>query len=334
MANIDYSILICTYNPDERLLQRCLNAVLLLQHEGISREIILVDNNSTVPLETLPYVRACMEREPAMKVINVKEQGLTHARMGGIEAAGGKYIVFFDDDNEPDSGYLQELKKLHTAYPQVGAWGPGNIWVDFIDGVDPKLESFARQIFQERHNEQTVFDNAAAWQDAYPYGTGLCMRADILNDFAAAIKQGQFTLTDRKGNSLSSGGDTQMVLFCIRSGAYAGVSPALKLQHMTPGKKANPLYMRRLVFGTGVCYATCMVEVFPSFRSKVEADCISPAKFTRKTFKKVLKMVFSTSPLKKYDLVYYLASVCGNYHALNKPWPAFVQSVLRALRVI
>ena len=53
---IDYSLIICTYNPDERLLERCLHAVHQLNLENISSEVIIVDNNSTIPVSGLPCI--------------------------------------------------------------------------------------------------------------------------------------------------------------------------------------------------------------------------------------------------------------------------------------
>ncbi len=329
---IEYSILICTYNPDERLLARCLNAVLRQDIEGISREIILVDNNSSVPLGELAYIREFLQKAPDMRLITVKEQGLTAARIGGVETASGKYIVFFDDDNEPETNYLQELKRLHTAHLQVAAWGPGQISVDFIDGIDKRLEALARPMFQERHNEQLAFASLPEWQGCYPFGTGLCLLATILRDFIAATKQGRFTLTDRKGNNLSSGGDTQMVLYAVSTGASAGVSPGLRLTHIIPAKRANHGYMKRLVYGTRLCYETCLVQVFPEYRAKVQGNYISAAKFVRRTAKGYARLLFKRSPGKRYELVNYIGGVAANYLVLNKPVPRFVKLVLKCLR--
>ena len=64
---LDYSIVICTYNPDERLLRRCLKAVHNLDVNDITMEVILVDNNSQVPVETLYYVREYLAKIRSMK---------------------------------------------------------------------------------------------------------------------------------------------------------------------------------------------------------------------------------------------------------------------------
>src|ERR1700710_3017592 len=97
--DIDYSIVICTYNPEERLLKRCLDAVHNLDTEGITTEVILVDNNSAVPISTLRYVNDFSKRTPFVKTIMVPAQGLKNARIAAIKEAKGRHIVYFDSDN-------------------------------------------------------------------------------------------------------------------------------------------------------------------------------------------------------------------------------------------
>lgn len=333
-TGIDYSIVICTYNPDERLLKRCLNAVYALDVTAVNREVILVDNNSTVPLDTVPYIQEYLARIPEMQIITAKEQGLTFARMAGIEKAKGNYVLFFDDDNDPDHNYLQELKRLNSQYPQVAAWGPGNVWVDFTDGVDEKIKPLAMPVFQERHDGKITYASERSWQSCYPYGTGLCLEITLLKEYIAGVKQGKFTLSDRKGNQMSSGGDTQMVLFCISKGAAAGVSPELKIKHMIPGKRANLAYLKRLVYGTSICYDICALQVFPEYLDDLQARTISGAKFRRKIVKKYLKTLLQNNPQKTLDLIVYIGAVSGNFIALGKPIPQAAFSVLKLLKAI
>jgi len=330
---IDYSVLICTYNPDQRLLQRCLVAVKDLQRNGITTEVILIDNNSTPALQSTPYIQHYLNQVPDMQLLNVTQQGLSYARMGGIAAARGKYIVFFDDDNEPDSAYLLALQQLHAQYPQVTAWGPGQVQVDFIDGVDPALEPIARPAFQERHEEKVAFAAAHEWQACYPFGTGLCMPAATLKGYIDGGNAGRFTLTDRNGESLSSGGDTQMVLFGIQSGGAAGIAPALKITHIIPGKRTSPAYLKRLAYSTSLCYATCVAQVFPEYRQQVISELKPPAKFSRQSFKKFLRLLLAGNTLKQCRLAAEIGDMCGRYLLLQKPVPGLVRMIIRLMKL-
>ena len=331
--NIDYSIVICTYNPDERLLKRCLNAVRNLNTDGITTEVILVDNNSLVPVEGLPYVRDFVRTHPAAKTIMVAVQGVNYARIAAITEARGKYIIYFDYDNEPESNYLQELKKLNAKYPQVAAIGPGDVTVDFIDGIDKSRESYARIAFQERHEEAIKFSSVREWQSCYPFGTGLCTYTFLLKEYVTLSRQGKFTMPGRKGSELSSGEDTQMVLLCISKGYFAGVSPSLQIKHIIPKTRANDKYLQRMAYGTAICYETCLLQVFPEHKNKLKHKIISNSKFSRQTLKKFIKTRFGTDPDKVFDLIQFIGLNAGTYLALHKPVPPLVKRVVKFLKL-
>src|ERR1700744_633351 len=286
----DYSIVICTYNPDKRILKRCLDAVSNLKTENLAIEVILVDNNSTIPLKGLDWVNQYLEKIPGMQILTVLQQGVKYARMAAIEIAQGHHIVYIDYDNEPESDYLLELQKLNVQYPQVAAWGPGNVTVDFIDGVDSTLYEYAKIAFQERKDDKIAFSNDHDWQSHYPFGTGLCTNSNLLKEYVELAKAGRFTLPGRSGDQLSSGEDTEMVLLCVSKGFNAGVSPTLKLKHIIPGERANFNYLKRLAYGTSLCYHTCKVQVFPEYRKEITKCIISPFRFVRYSIKECFKL--------------------------------------------
>lgn len=330
---MDFSLVICTYNPDVRILERCLQAVQNLDASGLSTEILLVDNNSTTPLSTLPCVQAFAKACPQMELLLVKQQGVQYARMAAIERATGTHIVYFDYDNEPQPGYLQALQVLTTAYPRVAAWGPGQVEVDFIDGVPEAISGLAYGAFQQRHETEVRFASEPEWQSCYPFGTGLCTKAFLLKQYVAQAQQGMYTLEGRNGNKLSSGEDTQMVLLCIKEGYAAGVAPSLALTHIIPGSRANARYLERLLYGTFVCYELSLLQVFPGLRSKLEARLMAPARFARQSWVRWVKWRLKPKQQKKFDLIHFLSVNAGAYAALNKPLPGVVRRIIDRLAV-
>lgn len=331
--NLDYSIVICTYNPDERLLRRCLRAVGNLNVQGLSTEILLIDNNSSVPLNTLPYVQQFLTEMNNLRLITEPAQGLTPARMAGVSAAKGEVIVFFDDDNEPEQNYLQELAFLNREYGHVTAWGPGVIDVEFIDGIDPVIEKFARSTFQERHDSRIEYANTVEWQRCYPFGTGMCVRTEFLKRFEALVSGGSFTMPDRQGNSLSSGGDVQIILTCVKEGKAAGISPGMKLRHIIPGKRANFDYIKRLLYGVYLGGSISRLEVFPEYKEVIIRKLIPASRLSRKVFKKYIKMRFKNKPEKVFDFVMYIAAEAGLYLALGKPVPGIVTGFAKRMKL-
>lgn len=330
---IDYSIVICTYNSDERLLRRCLSAVCDLNKDGLGVEILLIDNNSIVPLSTVPYIIECIEKTDAIKIIVEPKQGHTFARMAGISAAKGDHIVFFDDDNEPESNYLQELASLHRKAPHIAVWGPGNISVDFIDGIDLNIKNYAAGIFQERRELYMNYANLRTWLDCYPYGTGMCVKRPFLVEYVKLVNERRFTSTGRKGKKLSSGDDVQIVLHCISRGMGAGVAPELKINHIIPGNRANGTYIKRLIYGACVEGSINILEVLPEYRIFLSSIQVKPFKFSRRVIKGYLKLLFQKNPEKAFEFIKYTAFNYGVYLALEKPVPFVVPWVIKKLKL-
>ncbi len=107
---MDYTIVVCAYDPDERILTRCLKAIENLNTQNLQTEVILADNNSPFILEEMSYIRAFLTSIKNMKIIRVLEQGVKFARMAAIRLSQGRHVVYIDADNEPDLDYLQQLK--------------------------------------------------------------------------------------------------------------------------------------------------------------------------------------------------------------------------------
>jgi glycosyltransferase involved in cell wall biosynthesis len=331
---VNYSIIVCTYNPDERLLKRCLSAIADMKMIENTAEVILVDNNSQTPIKALDYAIEFLKNINTAKIIEEQRQGLSYARMAGLKASKGKWVIFFDDDNEPEADYISTLNELHYRYPHVAAWGPGIVDVDFIDGVNEELKGFATIAFQYRNENQTIYSNQPSWQSCYPFGTGLSIRRSYCENYFSLLEKGIFSLADRKGDALSSGGDTQMVLFCISNGVAAGVSPCLKLVHMVPGKRTSFSYLKKLTFGTSVCYSTCIVEVFPGQLFELQRRLVSERKFIWKALKKWALLIFNSKSRRVFKLIEFLGSVAGDYYACGRPLPRTVVWILKRLNVM
>ncbi|MFC6102660.1 glycosyltransferase [Olivibacter domesticus] len=331
--SVDYSIVICTYNPDERLLNRCLTAVINLEKTDITFEVILVDNNSAKPVEQLACVQASINKLKNFCILHVTKQGVGHSRMAAIKKASGNYIVYFDYDNEPQCDYLLELKKLNNQYPEVAACGPGNIWVDFIDGIDRNIESYARTAFQEKHIPRFSFSNIKEWQDIYPFGTGLCTKSSLLREYVEEVNIGKYTMPGRTGNKLIGGEDTQMVLHCLRKGYFAGSSPSLNLKHIIPANRANISYLKRLIYNTSLDYHTCLLQVFPEQKENLETSCMSEAKFSRRSLKKFLRVMFASDQTKIFDFIRFIGINEGLYKAIEKPVPRLVHKIVSFLKL-
>lgn len=98
------SVIIPMYNTS-KYLQNCLYSVVNQTYKNL--EIILVNDGSTDNSKTI--VKKYAEKDPRIKIINQKNQGLSVARNTGIEKSTGTYITFVDSDDEIDLDMIEKM---------------------------------------------------------------------------------------------------------------------------------------------------------------------------------------------------------------------------------
>ena len=97
------SVIIPCYNS-EKTLRRCLEP--LLKGAFTDFEIILADDGST---DGIADVCRQLEDSRIHLLLAEKNEGVSHARNRGLEAAQGDYVAFVDADDSLDANYLQIL---------------------------------------------------------------------------------------------------------------------------------------------------------------------------------------------------------------------------------
>ncbi|WP_087068397.1 glycosyltransferase [Cyanobium sp. NIES-981] len=262
MEHITYSIAICSHNPDLRLLHRLLYAINSLQGLHEAQSIVLVDNNSSPPLNKDGAVVSFLASTPSARYVVEEKQGLTYARLRAIRETDSDILIFLDDDNEPCANYLEHIRNAFYTYPNSGAWGPGRVSVEFVDRTPEEVKRYSN-VFQKRDTPFGYACTPGEWNSFCPFGTGLAVRRIVLDSYANAYEQGRLTRSDRRGKSLSSAGDIQIVWQAFNLGYSAGVLPDLTCNHMINSSKANSNYIFRLSFWTASSYLPALSESFP-----------------------------------------------------------------------
>ena len=93
MEKIKVSVVIPVYNS-EKYLKKCLNSVIYQTLK--ETEIICVDDGSTD--SSAKILNEFAEKDSRFILISQENKFAGAARNRGLEAAGGKYIVFWDAD--------------------------------------------------------------------------------------------------------------------------------------------------------------------------------------------------------------------------------------------
>lgn len=300
-----FSIIICTYNPEEKIFQRLLNSIKNFTTTSPEHEVIIVDNNSKPALCTNNIVKDFLKKNTRTKLLTEDKPGLTNARIKGITASKHDWIIFFDDDNEPGSDYLLASSRVINDYPKVGALGPGIIKVKYIDKRETPFLNNQKDLFQQRNMDHVVFDNnMVEGNSCFPYGTGLVIRSIILQEYANQVKQRHFTMIDRNAGSLTSGGDSQMLYVALKMGYYAGSAPAIQLTHNILPSKLKLRNILKLVYSTNAGQIKSYNEVFtdhPYQIRKIHSGMIfkSFIGFTKQLIKHPLQLKYELISLSK-----------------------------------
>jgi GT2 family glycosyltransferase len=111
------SVVIPCHNGAD-LTRRCIDS-LLAQAGGHPDEILLVDNASTDETATLERLHHCVRVLP-----QADNRGFAAAVNVGIRSSGGELVLVLNNDTQAASNLLQELARVLTSSPWIGATAP------------------------------------------------------------------------------------------------------------------------------------------------------------------------------------------------------------------
>jgi glycosyltransferase involved in cell wall biosynthesis len=115
---IKYSIIICSYNRYE-LLVETIDSVLSVLGKRNDAEILIIDNNSQDATSSL---KEKYSSNKTVKYFLETKQGLSQARNKGMKEANGEILIFLDDDIEIVENYF-EISDLIFLDPSISISG-------------------------------------------------------------------------------------------------------------------------------------------------------------------------------------------------------------------
>lgn len=221
---------------------------------------------------------------PSSKVIREDRLGLTYARLCGFSEAAGELIILVDDDNVLSPNYLECALGIARRMPQLGAFGGKCLpcyevepepWLlsqnkglglrnlGDEEQIFPKIEESAglqNEDFEGRRltesGEQAVVsiksEQTREFPDCAPIGAGMVMRREAAISYVELLRAREdrsgrsAAITDRRGNSLSSGGDNDICLTAVENGWQVGYFPQLYLTHLISRHRMTLQYQRRM----------------------------------------------------------------------------------------
>jgi GT2 family glycosyltransferase len=126
------SVAICTRNRAKQLA-RAVESV--LPQLGPDTELLIVDNASTD--ETAQIATALAARNPAVRLVREPTPGIPSARNAALRNAQGRHILFFDDDELAEPGWLDAYRSFLRTPPTDKLGCVGGPYIEQHEGPTP-----------------------------------------------------------------------------------------------------------------------------------------------------------------------------------------------------
>ncbi|MEM9017273.1 MAG: glycosyltransferase [Verrucomicrobiota bacterium] len=237
------SVILPTYSPNPVRLSATLQALESQDMPVEDWELLVIDNCSTPPLS-----REALQREfsGALRLIREETPGLSQARLRGIQEATSEILVFCDDDNLLAPNYLSVAFSTLKKNPGVGIAGGRSLPAYAVEPPSWYEEGIAPLGCRDLGDTPLVFtanefDQNPQYPEMAPIGAGMVFRRRAVGSWARSISR--TGISDRKGNSLSSAGDCDMVLHALSDGWDVAYWPDLVLNHLLPKERLTKRYL-------------------------------------------------------------------------------------------
>ncbi|HZY78379.1 MAG TPA: glycosyltransferase [Cyclobacteriaceae bacterium] len=239
------SIILCCYNSARRLPTTLKYLANQRGIEDIALEVIVVDNASTddtgdVAIKEWSTLKATFP----LRVIVEHKKGLSSARRRGIAEAKFDTLIFCDDDNWLEQSYASTAYSVMRDRSIGAAGGIGS----------PKFETNEPSWFRYVTSFYAVGDQANSVLPElnnvrYLYGAGMVVSKEAIT---ALFESGFSNVTsDRVGNTLISGGDTEICIALQSNGYKIEYSEKLLFRHFIGRDRLTLSYCSRLIVGIG-----------------------------------------------------------------------------------
>lgn len=221
------SVVICCYNSEKRIIPTLEHLANQDTNPELLWEVILVNNgctDNTVEVASAAWPRLGSSDKPTLHIVEEQTPGLSSARKAGIFAARYNIICFCDDDNWLDQHYLTTAVEIMNSNQDIGVLAGKGIAVSEQSLPDWFAEhevSYACGELAERSGDVT--------KRTWVWGAGMILR----NAYIRKLYTTGFTqiADDRKEESLSSGGDTEICYWHILTGKRLWYDNRLIFRH-------------------------------------------------------------------------------------------------------
>jgi glycosyltransferase involved in cell wall biosynthesis len=246
--NTKLSLVICTYNREEKL-RELFNSLAHVQFPAdLSWELLVVDNNSTdgtkQAVESFVGPGGLIPR-----YLFENKQGHCFALNTGIKAARGEFISFLDDDILFEKGYLIGLERVLREHPTVNIFG-GRIFPlwpydppRWITGGEPFRHSRGGIVAHDYGDQERFYEDGMR----LPIGANFFCRRALFERYGYFdVKLGP------KGKEIVAGGaETDLLFRFQKNGERILYVPQVAVYHPVDPQRMTKAYFRKHLFDAG-----------------------------------------------------------------------------------
>ena len=240
---IRLSLIIPTHNRSERLIA-ALESVIRQDLPAADWECVVVSNNSTD--DTVARFGDFAARYPGLNLRLVTEDGpgVSYARNRGLAETSAPLLVFIDDDERINPGFLRAYADFFDAHPDAVVAG-GRIIAEYVTGRPAWLSNYTEMPIA---NPMDFGDAVRPFPAGrVPGGGNMAFRR------SAALRYGGFDPSlGRVGRMLIGGEENDFFERLMRGGETCWYVPGAVMWHIIPPEKLTESYFRRLCYNVGV----------------------------------------------------------------------------------
>lgn len=240
---IRLSLIIPTHNRSERLIA-ALESVMRQDLPAADWECVVVSNNSTD--DTVARFGDFAARYPGLNLRLVTEDGpgVSYARNRGIAETSAPLLVFIDDDERINPGFLRAYADFFDAHPDAVVAG-GRIIAEYVTG---------RPAWLSKYTEMPIANPMDFGDAVRPFPAGRVPGGgNMAFRRSAALRYGGFDPSlGRVGRMLIGGEENDFFERLMRGGETCWYVPGAVMWHIIPPEKLTESYFRRLCYNVGV----------------------------------------------------------------------------------
>ncbi|WP_028973469.1 glycosyltransferase [Spirochaeta cellobiosiphila] len=236
-----FEIIICTYNGKHNLVKVIPSILNQNKFDELVMSIFIVDNNSDIETKQIikKYEKSCNK----IKYLLEEKQGLSFARLKGVQNTTANWLIFIDDDNVLEQNWLINADNFIKTNNNMGAFNGA-----IIPEIKSKLDNYENIRLKVAYKalacthlskSEINFANTKHPIDS-PIGAGLVILGNEMRELSS---KGWLKNIGRQGEKLSSGEDKEMVDYIIFKGFDVGYTPHCLIYHLITNNRLKEEYL-------------------------------------------------------------------------------------------